>query len=169
MPLKKKKKKINLKDKPKDYWTKKLYEAEGVPKVSKIEGKMTKRWGTGTVVIPSPLEVNNIMKRVPEGKLITINQIREKVAKKHKASIGCPITCGIFAWISANAAEEQEKQGKRNTTPYWRTLKGEGELNPKYPGGISRQSKKLRSEGHKISKKGKKYTVKEYQEKLVKI
>lgn len=168
MPTKNKKKKLNLKNKPKDYWTQKLKKTEGVPKVSKIEGKMSKRWGTGTVAIPSPVEVNNIIKRVPKGKLITINQIRKKVARKHKATIGCPITCGIFAWISANAADEQEKQGKKNTTAYWRTLKGEGELNPKYPGGVMGQAKKLRSEGHKIKKKGKKkYTVAEYQEKLV--
>jgi hypothetical protein len=164
-----KKKKINLKERPKDYWTSKLKTTHGLPKVSKIEGKMTKRWGTGTVAIPAPMEVNNIMKRVPKGKLITINQIRTKVARKHKASMGCPITCGIFAWISANASDEQKKQGKKNTTPYWRTLKGEGELNPKYPGGILGQAKNLRVEGHKIKRKGKKYTVAEYQKKLVKI
>ena len=160
--------KKKTKQKPKDYWTQKLKKTKGVPKVSKIEGKLTKTWGKGTVCIPSPMEVNNIMKKVPKGKLITINQIRKKVARKHKATLGCPITTGIFAWISANAAEEQSKQGKKNTTSYWRTLKVDGVLNEKYPGGIAGQSKKLRAEGHKIKKKGKKkYSVAEYQAKLV--
>ena len=163
MPTKKK-----TKQKPKDYWTQKLKTDHDLPKVSKIEGKLIKRWGTGTVCIPSPMEVNNIMKKVPKGKLITINQIRKKVARKHKATMGCPITTGIFAWISANAAEEQKKQGKKNTTSYWRTLKVDGVLNEKYPGGIAGQSRKLRAEGHKIKKKGKKkYSVAEYQSKLV--
>jgi hypothetical protein len=82
-------------------WKEKLTDDKGLPKVVKIEGKMTKKWGTGTCVIPAPREVNEIMKKVPKGKLITINQIREKLATRHKATIGCPITTGIFASIAA--------------------------------------------------------------------
>ena len=37
---------------------------------------MSQRWGTGTFVIPAPLEVDAIMRKVPKGKLITINEIR---------------------------------------------------------------------------------------------
>lgn len=59
-----------------------------LPKVVEINEKMSKKWGTGTCVIPDPMEVNDIMKKVPKGKLITINQIREMLAKKHGASIG---------------------------------------------------------------------------------
>jgi len=74
-------------------------------------------------VIPAPMEVDEIMRQVPEGKLITINEIRSILAKKHNATIGCPITTGIFAWIAANAAEEARMEGKKSITPYWRTLK----------------------------------------------
>lgn len=42
------------------------------------------------------------------------------------------MTTGIFAWIAAHAAEEQRQQGKRDITPYWRTLKSGGVINPKY-------------------------------------
>ncbi|MBU1167109.1 MGMT family protein [Patescibacteria group bacterium] len=143
---------MTKKIKPKDYWQKKRDEVKDVPKVVKIEGKMTKKWGTGTCAIPSPIEVNGYMKSVPKGKVTTINDIREVVAKKHKATMGCPITTGIFAWISANAAEEERREGKKRITPYWRTLKEGGKLNPKYPGGISGQSRQLRSEGHTIKK-----------------
>ncbi len=108
------------------------------------------------------------MKKVPKRKLITINEIRKIVAKKHKATIGCPITCGIFARIAAGAAEEQKKAGKKGITPYWRTLKDEGELNEKYPGGIAGQKKLLEKEGHKILKKGKKFVVIDYQKSLIK-
>ena len=73
------------------------------------------------------------MKKIPKGKLISINQIREKLAKKHSASIGCPITTVIFARISANAAYEQILEGKKKITLYWR-LKSYGEINPKYRG-----------------------------------
>src|ERR1700730_16421980 len=104
---------------------------KGLPKVVPITGKMSKRWGEGTVAIPAPREVDAIMKRVPAGKLITINEIRALVARKHGATIGCPITTGIFAWIAAHAAEEAAADGETKTTPFWRTLKSGGELNPK--------------------------------------
>jgi len=144
-------------------WVEKLKNNKGLPKVVKITGKMSKRWGTGSVAIPAPMEVNEIMKKVPKGKLISINQIRQVIAKRHKATIGCPKTCGIFAWIAANAAEEERKQGKKDITPYWRTLKSDGSLNEKYPSGLEGQKKLLEKEGHKIIRKGKKYLVVDYE------
>jgi len=117
-------------------WSEKLQNSKGLPKVEKITDKMSKRWGTGTVVIPAAMEVNEIMRKVPEGKLTTINEIRAALAKKHGATIGCPITTGIFAWIAANAAEEESKKGKKDITPYWRVLKTGGVINEKYPGGV---------------------------------
>ena len=69
-------------------WQEKLADSRDFPKVVEITGKMSTRWGTGTVVIPAPREVNEIMCQVPYGKLITINQIREILAKRHCASIG---------------------------------------------------------------------------------
>ncbi len=69
-------------------WREKLLDSKDFPRVVEINEKMSKRWGTGTCVIPAPIEVDEIMRQVPKGKLITINQIREKLAKKHSASIG---------------------------------------------------------------------------------
>jgi len=68
-------------------------------------------------VIPAPLEVDAIMKKVRKGEVITINEIRKIIAKKHKATIGCPITCGIFARIAAGAADEEKQKGKRELLP----------------------------------------------------
>ena len=74
--------------KPRKSWQEKLLDSKDLPRVVEINEKMSTRWGTGTMVIPAPVEVNEIMKEVPEGKLITINQIREILAKKHGASFG---------------------------------------------------------------------------------
>ena len=86
------------------------------------------------------------MKKVPKGKLTTINEIRRKLAKKHKTTTACPIVTGIFAWIAANAAEEDIKDGRKRVTPYWRTIKSDGKINEKYPGGIFLQKRKLSNE-----------------------
>jgi hypothetical protein len=173
-------------------WREKLADSKGLPKTGRITGKMTKRWGTGTMVVPAPVEVDAVMKRVPEGKLITISEIRTALAKKHKVDVCCPITTGIFAWIAAHAAEESaadyaaslspgsksrrgdERAGVRgkkrkpaspppNITPYWRTLKTGGELNPKYPGGIAKLKKRLAAEGHQVVAKGKRFLVADYE------
>jgi hypothetical protein len=99
-------------------WVEKLQDSRNLPKVEQIPEKMNKRWGTGTIVIPAPLEVDELMRRVPEGKLVTVNLIREALAKKHNATIACPMTTGIFAWVAANAAEEQRQNGAEDVTPY---------------------------------------------------
>jgi len=158
----------------KETWRQKMVsqtEKNHLPKVSVVEGKMTKMWGEGTVVIPSPVEVDALMKTVPSGKLITVNQIRGYMANKYHATFGCPITTGIFVGIAAKAAEEDIADGKRNITPYWRTLKGKGELNEKYPGGVLAQSAKLKTEGHDIEKdkSGKPKRVKDWEKKLVEV
>lgn len=109
------------------------------------------------------------MRKVPEGKLVTIGEIRAALAKKHRATIGCPLTTGIFAWVAANATEEERKESKRDITPYWHTLKTGGVINPKYPGGVETQKKLLEKEGHEVIQKGKKYVVVDYEESLAKL
>jgi len=152
---------------PRKSWREKLADSKDLPKVVEIDETMSKRWGTGTVVIPAPTEVDGIMRSVPEGKLITINEIREILAQWHGASIGCPMTTGIFAWVAANAAGEDEEDGVEDITPYWRTLKSNGELNPKYPGGIENLKARLEAEGHTVIHKGKKTVVKDYRSHLI--
>jgi len=153
--------------KPKKSWQEKLADSKGLPKIGAVEGNMTKRWGAGTMVIPAPIEVDEIMRRVPKGRLITINEIRAALAQRHKVNLACPITTGIFAWIAAHAAEEAAAEGKARITPYWRTLKTGGELNAKYPGGVPALKKRLLGEGHKVVQKGKRYLVAEYEKALV--
>lgn len=152
--------------KKKKSWKEKLADSKGLPKIGKVMGKMSKRWGTGTMVVPAPIEVDEIMRSVPKGKLTTINEIRAALAKKHRVEIGCPITTGIFAWIAAHAAEEAAIEGRKNITPYWRTLKTGGWLNEKYPGGIPALSKRLATEGHKVIPKGKKHWVADFEKSL---
>ena len=75
----------------KETWRQKLVSTtkrQNLPRVVEVDERMSKKWGEGTVVIPSPVEVDALMKKVPEGKLITINQIREFMAKKYNASFG---------------------------------------------------------------------------------
>ena len=143
-------------------WREKLADNKGLPKVGKIEGKLSTRWGTGTMVIPAPLEVDELMRRVPKGKLATINELRSALAKRHGVTMACPITTGIFSWIAAHAADEAAAEGAKRFTPYWRTLKTGGELNPKYPGGVPALKKRLAAEGHRFTQRGKRWFVTDF-------
>jgi hypothetical protein len=82
--------------KKKRTWREKLADSKDFPKVVKIDASKSKRWGTGTFVIPAPLEVDALMKTVRRGKLTTMVVIRRALAIRHKATIACPMTTGIF-------------------------------------------------------------------------
>src|SRR5437868_318364 len=152
--------------KAKKSWQEKLANSKGLSKIGEVTGKMTQRWGTGTMVIPAPTEVDALMKQVPKGRLVTINELRAALAAKHKVNFACPITTGIFSWIAAHAADEAAQSGQKRITPYWRTLKTGGEVNPKYPGGPNALARRLRAEGHKVVHKGKRFLVANYQRAL---
>ena len=152
--------------KKKKSWREKLADAKDLPKVVAIPPGMQPKWGSGTIVIPAPVEVDQIMRKVPKGKLITINDLRETLARKHGATIGCPITTGIFAWVAAHAAEEAATAGRKRITPYWRTLKAGGVLNPKYPGGLAAQKRRLVAEGHRVVRRKKDTVVADFEQAL---
>jgi len=132
-------------------WREKLADDKGLPRVFKIQPEKQKRWGTGTMAIPAPREVDALIRKIRKGRVATINDLRIAVARNHGATVGCPITTGIFSWIAAHAAAEDEAEGKKRITPWWRVLKQGNKLNPKFPGGMAEQARRLRAEGHKVS------------------
>lgn len=148
-------------------WREKLLDDKDLPRVEQIDPAKTPRWGRGTFVIAAPREVDAAMRTIPRGKLTTIEAIRAALAKKHGATIACPLTTGIFAWIAAHAADEAETAGAARITSYWRTLKAEGELNPKYPGGIAAQRRRLEAEGHRVVARGKRFFVDDFARRVV--
>jgi len=155
-------------------WLEKLEDKASLPKVLKLEKRFpcynaVHKMGAEVgdeVVLVNPLEVVDIMKQVPKGKLTTIVEICIKLAKRHNTKGCCSLTTGIFIMTTANAVEEAHREGKLLDIPYWRTLKADGYLNPKYPGGQEGHKKLLEQEGHKVVQKGKKYLVQDFQKYL---
>jgi len=141
----------------------KLRDSKDMPKVIEVSDPMTiTRYGGTKMLIAPPLAYDEIMKKVPYGKVITTDYIRNYLAKKHVADFTCPLTAGIFINIAAHASVERGT----DDTPYWRTLKKDGELNDRFPGGIDKQKLLLEMEGHEIMRKGKRYFVKNILDKL---
>src|ERR1700694_3352483 len=114
-------------------WREKL-EKPQQPKVVKIPPSMA-RFGKGTMLIPTPKLVDALLRQVPQGKLVTVGENSTRLARDFAADVTCPLTTGIFVRIVAEAAEEDRAGGRQRITPYWRGIKDDGRLNPKFPGG----------------------------------
>ena len=143
-----------------------LKDNKGMPKLQIItDSKSIEKYGGSRMYFAPPIAYEEIMKHIPYGKVITVGKIRDYFAAKNEADFTDPITAGIFVSIAAWASEQRSD----SLTPYWRTLKANGELNSKYPGGIERQKAQLMAEGHTIIQKGRKnikYYVADYEKVL---
>lgn len=143
-----------------------LHDSKDMPKYQTLKDeKSIKKYGGDRMYFAPPADYDKVMRRVPFGKLLTVGAIRDYFARLNGADFTDPITAGIFVSIAAWASYQR----KDDETPYWRTLKANGELNPKYPGGVSAQKELLEKEGHIIIQKGRtniKYYVKDYEQAL---
>ena len=145
-----------------------LRDSKDMPKIQIItDQKSIEKYGGDRMYFAPPMDYDAAMRRVPCGKLTTVGDIRAWFAEQSGADFTEPITAGIFvsiaAWASCQRGEDE--------TPWWRTLKANGELNPKYPGGAEAQKEKLEAEGHTVIRKGRtnsKYVVKDYEKALYK-
>lgn len=143
-----------------------LHDGKDMPRIQTItDQKSIEKYGGSRMYFAPPLAYDALMKRIPRGSLTTVGCMRAYLAAKNGADFTDPITAGIFVSIAAWASEQR----KEDPTPYWRTLKADGELNAKYPGGIEAQRKRLEEEGHTIVQKGRKnirYYVKDFEQAL---
>lgn len=143
-----------------------LHQKKDMPKIQIIKDERSiAKYGGSRVYFAPPADYVCVMRRIPFGKVTTVGEIRRYFAAQNHADFTDPFTAGIFISIAAWAS----KQRSADETPYWRTLKANGELNPKYPGGVEAQKKKLEAEGHTILVKGRtalRYYVQDYQKDL---
>jgi len=143
-----------------------LRDSKDMPKIQVITDKASiEKYGGNRMYFAPPAHYDEVMKKVPFGKVVTVGEIREYFAKKSGADFTEPITAGIFISIAAWASHQRTE----DKTPYWRTLKAGGELNEKYPGGALRQKEMLEKEGHAIIQRGRKnirFYVKDYENSL---
>ena len=128
-----------------------LHDSKDMPKFQTItDQKSIEKYGGSRMYFAPPIDYDKVMKLIPYGKVITVGKIREYFAELNGADFTEPITAGIFVSIAAWASYQRSE----DETPYWRTLKANGELNAKYPGGIEAQKERLEAEGHTIIQKG---------------
>lgn len=148
-------------------FNKMLMDKKDMPKIQIVTDEKTiERYGGDKMFFAPPIFYDEIIKKIPAGKLVTLGQIREYLAKKNGADFTDPMTAGIFVNIVAWAAYQRGD----DSTPFWRCLKKGGELNSKYPEALALQKQKLEEEGFEIIEKGVKnikYYVKDFEKSLI--
>jgi len=145
-------------------WREKIDKPQDV-KIVKVPPKMS-RFGSGTMLIPTPKLIDVMIRMVPKGKVVTVSELRRKLARDFRTDVTCPLTTGIFVRIAAEAAEEDRANGKKRIAPYWRVIKDDGSMNPKFPGGIAQQTRYLGAEGFEVANKGKTPRVQDFDGRL---
>jgi alkylated DNA nucleotide flippase Atl1 len=100
-----------------------------------------------SMLVSSPEEVESVMAVIPRGRVMTLTELREELARRHGAETTCAMSTAIFANIVARAWEERERETGEPGVPWWRLLRADGKLNPKFPGGAAEQARRLAGEG----------------------
>ncbi|HJJ36799.1 MAG TPA: MGMT family protein [Methanocorpusculum sp.] len=139
-------------------FNRKLHDRKDMPKIVTLDDKAAERWGGTTMVIAPPIDYDTLIRTVPAGSLVTTAELRTALAKKYHADVTCPLTAGIFVNICAWASYQRDE----DITPYWRVVRPNGELNPKFPEYPHLQKKKLEEEGFQITEKKEKYFVADF-------
>ena len=135
--------------KTKTSWRAKLHKPMR-PKLVAVPDGMVKRLGPGMMLIPTALELDAMIRKIPRGDVSTLAEIRRRLAHWHNVDVTCPLVTGIFLRVVAEAAEEDRQRGREDVTPYWRVVRDDGKLNAKFPGGVEAHGQRLRAEGHRV-------------------
>ncbi|XVJ51433.1 MAG: hypothetical protein HEQ32_04895 [Vampirovibrio sp.] len=121
-----------------------------VPHVTVIDKAFAGIPAGSKLLISSPLEIDAFVRDIPKGKQVEPAEMRQILAKRHKADATCPVSTGIFLRIVTEAALEEYNQGKplSSVAPFWRTVSPSSALAKKLSiGGDELQSiKKLAGE-----------------------
>lgn len=143
-----------------------LKNSKDMPKVQIVKDEKTiQKYGGTKMFFAPPIFYDELIKKVPKGQVITIGQMREYLARVHKADFTDPMTAGIFVNIVAWASYQRQD----DVTPFWRVLKSNGELNEKYPEAPDLQKRLLEAEGHTVILKGTKYYVENFEYSLMEL
>jgi len=134
--------------KQKKTWTEKLHDPR--PYEVKLAPMDIAGMKKGEVMlIPSPKIVDAFIRRIPQGKSMDVKTFRQKLARKYKAEVTCPITTGFHLRTVAEAALEAHERGAPVTdiTPFWRVLDADAPTTAKLSSGPTFVTTMRRQEG----------------------
>ena len=86
-----------------------LRDDKDMPKLQIVTDPGTiKKYGGDRMYFAPPMAYDAVMRRVPEGRVLTVGAIREHFARENGADFTDPITAGIFVSIAAWASHQRQ-------------------------------------------------------------
>src|SRR4051812_1934494 len=101
---------------------------DGAEPAKVVEDAPGKGGSPRRMLVSSPLEIDAVVRRIPEGRVLTLGELRANLAGNHKADLTCPTTTPQFLRIVALAADEERAAGQAGTAPYWRVIHDDGTM-----------------------------------------
>ena len=124
-------------------------------KIEDIPKTMEKFFGcSGKMVKPSLVTVKTLLEKIPKGKIVTLDQLRGKIAQHFNVQTSCP--AATVKMLQVLSIEDK-------SVCYWRVVKKKGELISKFPGGIESHGALLKGEGLEIDSSKKNSKVKNHE------
>ena len=115
--------------------------------------------GFGLLLLPTPMAVARAIRKIRKGTVLSVSELRDRLAREHGAARTCPLMTGIFFNIVAGASEDDLAAGRKPLAPYWRLVRDDRSLSPKTPCGRARQAELLAAEGHRVDRGGARWIV----------
>jgi alkylated DNA nucleotide flippase Atl1 len=121
--------------------------------IVQIAPQLERFFGTsGRMLKPCAATVAALIAQIPAGQVVTSDVLRRKLADQFGVEVACPYDTKMALLAISN--DSSLNQSGLNV-PYWRVIKTNGELNPKYPGGLEEQAARLHGEGFTVDVSGK--------------
>jgi alkylated DNA nucleotide flippase Atl1 len=132
--------------------------------IVQIAPQLERFFGTsGRMLKPCVATVAALVAQIPSGQVVTSDVLRRKLADQFGVEVACPYDTKMALLAISN--DSSLNQSGLNL-PYWRVIKTNGELNPKYPGGLEAHVAFLQAEGFTVDDSGKKPRIKPFKDKL---
>lgn len=106
------------------------------------------------LLVPTPLLVGEELTRVPWGQVLSISELRQRLAHRFGADRTCPLTTGIFAAILAGAVASDLKAHRKPRWPIWRLVRDDGVLQKNWALDPLYRAATLREEGVRVTRAG---------------
>jgi alkylated DNA nucleotide flippase Atl1 len=117
--------------------------------------------GAGNMLLPSPATLAAVIAKIPPGKVMTTDVLRDKLTRQFKVRGTCPVaTLRSLLALAGNAGD---------VVPYWRVIAQNGQLFAKFPGGTAGHGERLAQEGVQLDTMAKVPKVRQYQASLASI
>ena len=89
-------------------------------KIVSIPEKMEKFYGKGTMLHPVPNDIEALIKKIPRGKVLSIDMLAKRLANDHGTDVTCPMRTGnaIKKISKRYSAENLDRD-----LPFWRVIR----------------------------------------------